>query len=247
MICWCVAPFLVDTAWWSTKAALIFAICGLFFPALSQPLSLKSVQVVGPNLSSAIGSCAPLFAAILATMFLGEVLGLQGVLGMTLLIAGLTLAALGPGKGIVRSWPLWALGLPIAASFFRGGAQALSKLGFEDLPSPFFATLVMMTVSSVILFLPFLRRQTRNRTHLTRRGAALFALNGIIAGGGILSLNAAISIGAVTIAAPLASTAPLWTLAYAAIFFRSERLTLRLLLIALIVVAGAILIVTRQT
>lgn len=242
---WAVAPFLIEPGWWWTQAALIFAACGLFFPALSQTLSLKAVDLVGPNLASAIGSCAPLFAAIFAVSFLGEALGVQGVAGMALLIGGLAIAALGPGKGIPRGFPLWALLLPLGASFFRGGAQAATKVGFAELPSPFFATLLMVSVSAAVLAAPFSRKQTRQNVRQSRKGNLIFALNGLVSGGGILALNGAIAGGAVTVAAPLASTAPLWTFLYAALFFRSERLTWRLLAVALVVVAGAVLIVTR--
>ncbi len=239
---WLLAPFLIEWTWWFTAPALIFALCGLFYPAVSQTLALKAV---GPNLSSAIGSSAPLFAALFAVAFLGESLGIQGVGGMALLIAGLSIAAMGPGGGKVRTWALWALLLPVGAGFFRGIAQGVTKLGYADLPSPFFATLVMVSVSSVILSVGFARRSARARALQERRGNLLFALNGLVAGGGILALNAALSFGAVTIAAPLASTAPLWTLAYGLLVFKTEALSTRMLWIALIVVAGAALIVTR--
>ncbi|MEL7117059.1 MAG: DMT family transporter [Pseudomonadota bacterium] len=245
LLCWGAAPWFVDHAWWGTKAALIFALCGLFFPAFSQTLTLKSVIAIGPNLSSSLGSVAPLFAALFAIAFLGESLGVQGALGMALLVVGLSLAALGPKGGAPRAFALWALFLPIGASFLRGIAQAVSKLGFTELPSPFFATLVMATVSVLVLALPFLRPAARAGSKTGTRGNLLFAVNGLAVGGGIFALNAAISGGAVTVAAPLASTAPLWTFVYGLVFFRTETLSLRLLAVSVVVVLGCALIVTR--
>ena len=46
------------------------------------------------------------------------------------------------------------------------------------------------------------------------------------------------------IAAPLAATTPLWSLAYGAFVFRREKLHLRHAVVALLVVIGAVLIVT---
>ena len=245
VVFWAIAPFQIESSWWFTQSTLLFAVCGLFFPSFSQTLALKSVAMVGPNLNSAIGSSAPLFAAIFALVFLGESLGIQGAAGMGLLMLGLALAAMGPGKGQVRQWALWALLLPVGASFFRGIAQGITKLGFAEVPSAFFATLVMLSVSTLVLTLGFAKKSTRASARQNRKGNLIFALNGLVAGGGILALNGALSLGAVTVAAPLASTAPPWTFVYALFFFKTEQLSFRLLGVSLMVVAGAILIVTR--
>ncbi|MEX0286554.1 MAG: EamA family transporter [Paracoccaceae bacterium] len=242
---WLVAPFLIDPAWIFTGAALIFAACGLIFPAASQPLQVASVVKVGPALTSGIGSFAPLFAVTLAVMFLGEDLNTQGVLGIALMLAGLLLSALAPGAGIARGFPIWALLLPLGASAARGVVQPLTKYGFAEVNSAYFATLVMATVSTVILGIWLLSIRARRPLRTTRQGNQLFLVNGFVIGGGILSLQISISYGAVSLAAPLSSTTPLWTLLLGVLFFRNEKLTVRHLIMSLLVVAGVTLVVTR--
>jgi drug/metabolite transporter (DMT)-like permease len=50
--------------------------------------------------------------------------------------------------------------------------------------------------------------------------------------------------GAVAIVSPMAATTPLWTLLFGVTLFKRESLTIRHLLIALLVVAGGVLIIT---
>jgi DME family drug/metabolite transporter len=239
---WLAAPFLIEWSWWGTRAAAVFALCGLLFPAISQRLQIDAVVHVGPAIAAAMGSFAPLFAVLPAVAFLGESFGLRDWAGLALLIGGLTLTAVLPGR-INRGWPLVALLIPLGASFARGIVQPISKVGFAELPSPFFATLVMLTVSLPVCAL--MRAAARGpRPPATARGRTWFAVNGIVVGLGILLLQAAISGGEVTTAAPLVSTTPLWALVLGLLVFRHESLRPWHGVVALLVAAGAALIVS---
>lgn len=244
-VLWVLAPFFIEWHWFATQAAAIFAVCGLVFPAASQRLQVAAVQQVGPTLTSALGSLAPLFAVTLAVLFLGETLNATGALGIALMLAGLLLSALKPGGGLPRAFPVVMLLLPLGAALARGVVQPATKYGSLEINSAFFATLVMSTVATVVLFFWMLADRTRRPIRMTRRGNRHFMLNGLVIGSGILSLQVAISHGAVSLAAPLASATPLWTLVFGVMFFRNEDLTWRHLVMVLLVVTGAILVVTR--
>jgi drug/metabolite transporter (DMT)-like permease len=241
-----VAPFTVSPAWFLTGAAGLFAMVGLMFPAAGQGLQIAAVSRVGPALTSSIGAFAPVFAVVPAVLLLDEPLGLQGAAALVLMVAGLALAPLGP-RGLARGWPLWALLLPLGAGAARGLGQPALKAGLAEVPSPIFATLVASLVSTAVLGLVMLlrRRPAAPRPPSSRGALALFGLSGLINGFGILSLNGALSQGQVTLAAPLASTTPLWVLLFSLLFLRGETVPRRQLLIALLVVAGGALLVTR--
>jgi len=243
-VLWFFSPFFIEWRWWLTDAAIIFMLCGLVFPATGQSLQIVSIRRVGPALTSAGGAFAPLFAVLPAVMFLGESFGLQAIAGMTLMMGGLILSAVGTRK-IPRGWPLWALLLPLGASFMRGVVQPITKYGYAEVPSPYFSTLVMATVSTLVLYLLLLGLNQRPAIIGGGRGHRWFVLSGMINGAGILALNNAIQLGDVTVAAPLASTTPLWALFFGIVMFRHERLGLHHAIIALLVVSGAVLIVTR--
>lgn len=241
---WLLAPAFVDVAWFGTRAALLFALGGLFFPAAAQALQVFSLGRAGPAITSAIGAFTPFFAVIPAVAVLGEPLGVQLALGMGLMTGGLVLSAIG-SKGIPRSFPLWVLLLPLGAALARGLVQPVTKTGLDMVPSPFFATLVFGTVSTLVLAGVLLATGRAHRVVSAGRGVRWFALGGVVNGCGILALNAAIGLGGVTLAAPLASMSPLWTLALGLLLFRHETLGARQVAMALLVVAGSVLIITR--
>lgn len=243
-VLWLAAPAMLDWSWWGTRAALLFAACGLLFPALSQQFQILSVMRVGPALTSAFGSFAPLFAIVPAMILLGETLNLQGAAGLGLLIFGLLIASVRP-RALRGGWPLLALLLPLGASFARGIVQPVTKIGMFDVPSPFFATLVMTSVSTIVITLFWTTSGRARKAAWSRPGLFWFVLNGAASGAGIMLLQAAISLDDVTVAASLASTTPLWTLAFGALIFRNETLGLRHAAIACMVFVGVVLIVTR--
>lgn len=242
---WLLAPLMIQSAWFSQPGTLIFAIAGIFFPAVGQTFQIFSVQRVGPALTAALGSFVPVFAAVPAIVFLGESFGLMQAAALALMVGGLVLSA-APSGGVARGWPLWALVFPLGAATVRGFSQPAMKLGMESVPSPFFAALITGSVSAVILAGIVLTRD-RGPARLLTGGSALrwFMLSGLINGMGILALNGALSRGDVTVVAPLAATTPLWALLFGVVVFRRETLRPRNYLIAGLVVAGAIILVTR--
>jgi len=241
---WVVAPFFIEWHWWGTQTVLIFAACGLIFPAMGQRLQIASVQNVGPAMTSAIGSFVPVFAVMPAVWFLGETFGLQPSIGLGLMLIGLVTASLGR-KGITRDWPVWMLLLPLGAAAVRGIAQPTIGLGLSQLPSPVFATLVLSTVSTVVLGVMVFFSKPKPKSGDPVIGRNWFILGGFINGAGILSLNVGIYLGGVTLSAPMIATAPLWALLFGVLIFKRERLEKRHAFIGLIVTIGAMLIVSR--
>ena len=86
--------------------------------------------------------------------------------------------------------------------------MAAERTGLTDVPSPFFATLIMGTVSSLVLAALLAGTGRLTGVAQTGRGGAWFAASGVINGLGILALNTALEIGGVTTTSPLVATAP---------------------------------------
>ena len=241
---WILSPFFIDYTWFASKAALIFFLSGLFFPAAAQVAQVFSIARVGPALTSAIGAFAPFFAAGPAIVLLGEPWGLQLIIGMSLMTFGLIFSTLST-KGLKRTWPLWVLLLPLGASLARGIIQPILKVGLSDIPSPFFATLMLGSVSTCILAAVLILTKKTNLLIGSRNGIKWFSISGIINAFGILSINYAIYLGGVVLAAPLAATSPIWALLFGILIFKNEKLGVRQFTVALLVVIGSILIVIR--
>lgn len=243
LACWIAAPFFVEPAWWTSRGTLLFALVGIFFPALGQRFQIAGVALVGPALTASLSAFTPVVAIAIGVAVLGETPGAQALLGIVLTIAGLVLATWSP-KGIKRGWPLWAILVPLGAALVRGMSQPGLKIGMQDVPSPLFALLVTTTVSTLVLGAMLARHHLQGRTRFGA-GVGWFTLNGLVNGAGILSLNFALPLGTLTLVSPLAGTVPLWALLLGLFVFKRETLRWKHLLIALLIVVGGALIVTR--
>ena len=155
VVFWCVAIWNLEWDFWYSEATLYFVIAGLFLPALGQRFQILAVKHVGPTLTSAIGAFLPLFAILPAILYLGETVTLFQFVGITLLVGGLILAAVGRGISWRRR-AFYLVILPLCAAIVRAIAQPISKVGYNILAEPMFAMMVMTTVSSLAL-MPLLK------------------------------------------------------------------------------------------
>lgn len=243
---WLVSFPYLKWEFWSSSAVLYFVIAGLFFPALGQRFQISAVKQVGPALTAAFGSFLPFFAAFPAILFLGETLSLQQVIGMTILIAGLLLAAIARGVNW-RQRAFYVLLVPLGAALARAISQPFAKAGYNLLAEPLFATVVMTTVSTVVVGMMVSVLGSPRLVYPFGRGHLLFALNGLLIGFGIIAMQLSLNTSTVSLTASLVSTTPIWTLVLGIFVFKNERLHAWHGIVAALVCAGALLIVTGQT
>ena len=125
----------------SAWAVVAFALAGIFSTYLGRWLVFKSIELNGPSGASALQSTSPLLTAVFAWVFLGEVIGWVGMLGITMAIVGLVsmsfglqrraaarppvAAALTSGRSLV--WASLLVGVGSSAAYsgshiFRGSA-----------------------------------------------------------------------------------------------------------------------------
>lgn len=243
VLCWVLSPFFLRAEFWQSPYLWHFAAIGVVFPAAGQWLQIQSVGAVGPSLTSSLGALTPLCSVTIGVLWLDETINTAIALGVLLMVAAVAMASWSP-KGVKRGWPLWALSFPLGAALARGLAQPGLKNALSELPSPFFALMIGSTVSAAVLGALLLNARARGRVRIGG-GAKRFVVVGMMNGVGILSLNAALSLGALAVVSPIIASSPLWTLALGVFVFRREILGWRHLVVAGMVVAGAILILSR--
>jgi drug/metabolite transporter, DME family len=239
---WLFAPFFVETIFWLTPAAALFALVGLFRPALSANLAVAGVKLMGPTLTSGLAATAPIFAAIFAVLLLDETLTWPLALGTAGVVAGVAVSALRPG-GVSRAWPLWAILLPLGAAFFRAAGHPIVMTGLKELPEPFFAGLVSYTVSLFVAYLAF-RFQGRTFQKLSW-GYGWFAMAGVLNGISIYSLNSALKFGQLLSVAPIVSCSPVFTIIMGYLVFKRETITWQTVATVILVVSGVVLVVMQ--
>ena len=223
------APFALDASAFSVAAALVFALVGVFFPALVTLITFAANDRLGPSVTGTLSSTAPLFALAAAFVFLGERIPSRALVAAIGVVAGAALLSW-RGGAIVRR----ALWLPLAGAALRGVAQVLAKAGLALWPNPFAASLIGYAVSTAaVTAADRLRRGAP--AHRPRAALGWFMATGVLNGGAVLLMYAALAAAPVSLVAPVIAGYPLVTVLLSAALLREERLGGR-------IVAGAILV-----
>ena len=118
LIYWIVSPLFIESSYWFAQATFLFALVGLFRPALSLNLAVAGVKLLGPTLTSGLAATAPVFAAFFAIALLDEKITFSIAAGTIGIVAGIYVMATRESRGQPRGWPLWAMLLPLGAAFF---------------------------------------------------------------------------------------------------------------------------------
>jgi uncharacterized membrane protein len=239
---WLLAPFYLESWYWFSWGAVLFALVGIIRPSISSFLAIQSIQVMGPTLTSALTASAPIFSAFFAVFMLGEDLDLKTAIGIIAVVAGAIVATYRP-QGIVRDWALWALALPLGAAFVRASGHAVTKIGLADVPSPSFAVMVSNTVSLVIALTAF-RIEGRRYTG-TGRSHLWFVASGLSAAVSLHFLNSALQIGTLVAVVPVVSATPVFTMLLGLIVFRREAFSWRTVATIALVVPGVVLVAVK--
>ncbi|HSK16292.1 MAG TPA: DMT family transporter [Gaiellaceae bacterium] len=217
-----------------------FVALGAFVPGVSQLLVVHAVQAAGASRAGILFGMAPLFSALFAIVAFGEPLRWPLVAGTLLVVAG----------GVALAWERVrpdgyraygaGLALTVAAAFGLRDNVARA-VGGDVEADPLVQSAAIMLGASLVLVANLLRRPSA----LERFRAAVppFALSALVTALAQVTLFEALARARVTVVAPLAGTGVLWTVVLAALFLgRGELIGRRLVLVALLVVAGGALV-----
>ncbi len=238
---WLLSPALLRTDGWQPAAIAVFALVGLFFPAAVTLLTFAGNQRMGPTITGTVGGTSPLFAVAAAVMFLDEKLTFAAAAALFCIVSGVALLTWRSGP-VPRQWPALLIALPLAAAALRGAAQAATKIGLAWWPNPFAASLIGYTVSATVIVAGLALRHGGKLPPVDRRGAAWFVIVGLGNGAAVFALYAALSLGRVTVVAPIVATYPVYTLLLGALLLHGERITLPRLAGVAATVAGVVLL-----
>jgi len=239
------APFALDLSQFSAAAAILFAVVGLFFPAVVTLLNFRSNELLGPTLTSTVSGTTPLFALIAAALLLGEQIPARAAIAAAGVVLGIALLSWNPGavRGRFAGWPLL---VPLAGAAVRGLAQVGARAALLLWPNPFAASLIGYAVSSTALISAD-RLAGAERRRLTARSATWFGITGALNGGAVLLMYLALTLAPVALVAPIVAAFPVVTALASAIALREETLSARALLGSAITVAAVVYLVASRT
>ena len=212
---------------------------GLMGSTLARMMRVVALGNLGVGGSAPLVASYPLFAALFAIAIRGEQLTATLAFGTVLIVLGVSLLFRG-------EWKISRLGVlvSLSAAVLFGAAESFRKLGVIEVGSPSFAAAVgaIVTLASVTSY----SKATGSATGGDRRTGWLFIGCGIANSAALLTTFMALSIADVVVVAPLSNTTALFAIILAKLFLSEhERITPRIVVSALTVLAGATLIVAR--
>jgi len=215
-----------------------FLIAGLLGPGVSQFLFTFAVRDAGAARTSVVIGTGPLFSIAIAVVLLGEPLEAALVAGAVLIVAGGFLLV------VERERPehvrLRGLALALVATIVFASRDNLVRWLSVDTDAPPGVAAIATLAAGAALMTMFV---VVSRAPLRAYDARAFAPAGVLFGLSYVCLFEAYYRGLVTVVSPLVATESLWGVALAAIVLgRSERVGLRLLAGAVLVVVGGVLI-----
>ena len=216
-----------------TEGLVYFVLAGLVGTVAGRLLRFLAIEKVGASVTSALNNLFPFISSGLAVLLLGEQLTTAIVVGTLVIVAGTVLLSLTGQEMGFRTVHLW---LPILSATCFGVVAILRKLGLSTM-TPVVGFTVNVT-TALIAFTFFLFVAGRLGTiRGTARSTLYFIGAGLAENLGVFAILIALSLGTVSVVAPLTGTAPIFVLLMSPFFLRGvERPTWR-------VVAGTVLIV----
>ncbi|MBM3947404.1 MAG: hypothetical protein FJ315_08435, partial [SAR202 cluster bacterium] len=135
----------------------------------------------------------------------------------------------------------------LAAALSYAGAQIVVRHTVPAKAPSMVAVLFSLAIGEGVLFL-MMARQTGALFHLSKRkGMVILLLSGCLSAAGVALFYYSLSVAPVVVVSPLVGTHPLFAILFSYLFLRSlERVTLRLLIGALLVTAGVAVIAVSQ-
>jgi drug/metabolite transporter (DMT)-like permease len=218
-----------------------FALAGTLVPGASSIVMIHAIRLTGPSRALVVIGTAPLLSVLLALLLLDEPFVPELGIGTVLVVAAGVLLA-----GEARPQHVRILGGVLAltcAAMFAGRDILARWAAREEHPPPLVATATSLAfaAAAVLAWLLVARRSTI-RARLAK-GRTAFAAAGLCLALAYAALLSGLDTGRVSVVAPLNATQSLWGVVFAALLLRrTEAIGRRLVLAALLVVAGGALI-----
>lgn len=226
----------------SPFVAGVFALGGVMASGVGRIVFSIGIDRIGSSLSNAFTNTRPLFAVLLAVAWLGETVTAGMAAGVLVLVGGLVVLSLSRG-GDVTGWRRTDLVFPLAAAIVFAVGNVVRRFGFTVSPVTTLQAVTVGETAALCSMVVFALATGRHSTEGPRTAFGYFALNGVTASVGLFAVFAALRAGPVSVVDPVTATAPLVTTAVAALVLRDvERITSRLVLGVVLVVAGVALL-----
>lgn len=228
---------------WS-PATIYFVLSGCFQPLLARILYYVGITRLGVSRAGPLRGISPLFAVIFAVVFLQERPTPVVYGGTALIVISVWLiSSRDTGKG---EWKLFDIVFPLGAAFFAAVSQNLRRGGLLIFPDPYVGAAISTTTSLVLFSISLMVAGKIRLIQPHRESLPFFGSAALVSAVAQILNFMALSMGEVSVMVPLLDTTPLFAVLFSAFFLRSqEKVTVRIVLGALLMVAGVVIISNR--
>ncbi|WP_096389048.1 DMT family transporter [Halopenitus persicus] len=225
-----------------------FAAAGLAGLLLGRLCMFEAITAIGASRTTPVVSASTLVSTGLAVWLLGETITARHLVGICCIVAGVAVISWLTATDAGDDDSLRGIGvsllLPLAAAAFIGIEPVLIRVGLTA-GTPIPVGLSVMIAAASVSYLGY-RRVRDGAISLPRHGEGprWYVWAGLSSSAGLIAYFAALSVAPVVIVIPIVQVSPLVVLVISAAFLprRVERVTLRLVLAAAVVVVGAALV-----
>lgn len=234
--------FPLDRLW--SDATIYFLLSGCLQPLVARILFYIGVTRLGVSRAAPLRASSPLFALVLAVVFLRERPTLVIYGGTALIVASVWFIS--RRRGEEGEWKLFDIIFPIGAALVAAVSQNLRRAGLLIFPDPYYGAAISTTTSLVIFVISLLIVGKIELIRLQRKSLPFFGSASLVSTGAQILNFAALSMGEVSVMVPLLDTTPLFSVLFSAIFLRDlEKVTVKLVIGAVLMVTGVIVISNR--
>jgi len=231
----------VDTIDLWRPVNLIFVAVGIFVPGVARFFIFKGMERLGAPITSCLTNSGPLFAILIAVIFLGEQPTFTNILGAFSIVGGIMALS---WKGAAKTWRTQDLVFPIIAAFLFAARDNLVRFAVVKIPSPVVGAAIASVTSFVTMALAYLAfGEKKPFPRFAKRGLGYFGISGFMNFLSYVLTYTALSMERVSIISPLVNGSSLFVLPLTAMFLKDvEKLTARKIGATLLVVLGVFLI-----
>src|SRR3989449_8941855 len=200
----------------SAAGVAFFVLAGLIGTVAGRLLRFVSIDKVGASVAASLINLHPLVATGVAILLLGERVTAPILAGTVVIVLGTTLLSVGGQRTGFRPWQIT---LPLLSATCFGVVAVLRKLGLSETGAVLGSAINITT--ALVAFTGFLLA-SGDRDALACRGRSLayFVAAGVAENGAVFLNVVALSLGAVSVVAPLYGTAPIFVLFLSFFFLR---------------------------
>lgn len=224
---------------------LLFVLGGCLGQGVGQIMNAIGIEKMGVSRSVPIQSSTPIISVTFAVIFLGERPGIAVGMGTLLIVAGVCLLSIPEGKEreSFRSFFRGALVYPLASALSYGILPVLANYAFSYQRTPIMGFACAFSAGTLLLLITRPLLPGGGALRADGRAIRWFLGAGLTTTAAAIMFWTAMSVAPVSTVLPLSRLVPLWVVLWTYLFLGGlERITLRILLAAMMVVAGGVLI-----